>query len=245
MFTAIIRQHQALGTPVSAATLTRIRATLRAALNAAIRRGLISDNPAARAELPQSAAAARGGVDAVPGRAVAPVRGAAPGRGVDGVQRQSRARRTWACPCEGLHNGTPACLLQRQLQVVTCICRRLGSGRALAVAVLDAILSQLAPKYPHMCVLVLDANLKTNWPRTCIFVAARTRDTRVHCSWATERGRLPIVDVVKDAATGIGRRSGARRWRVADRSADTSRCRVHLVSRHALWPPMPTLAAVS
>jgi hypothetical protein len=26
MFTAIIRQHQALGTPVSAATLTRIRA---------------------------------------------------------------------------------------------------------------------------------------------------------------------------------------------------------------------------
>ena len=37
----VIRQHQALGTPVSAATLTRIRATLRAALNAAIRRGLI------------------------------------------------------------------------------------------------------------------------------------------------------------------------------------------------------------
>ncbi len=39
MLTAIIRQHQALGTPVSAATLTRICATLRAALNAAIRRG--------------------------------------------------------------------------------------------------------------------------------------------------------------------------------------------------------------
>jgi integrase len=53
MFTAIIRQHHALGTPVSAATLTRIRATLRAALNAAIRRGLISENPAAKAELPQ------------------------------------------------------------------------------------------------------------------------------------------------------------------------------------------------
>jgi hypothetical protein len=56
MFTAIIRQHQAPGTPVSAATLTRIRATLRAALNAAIRRGLITDNPAARAELPQAPA---------------------------------------------------------------------------------------------------------------------------------------------------------------------------------------------
>ena len=54
MVTAIIRQHQALGTPVSAATLTRIRATLRAALNAAIRLGLISENPAARADLPRA-----------------------------------------------------------------------------------------------------------------------------------------------------------------------------------------------
>ncbi|GAA4632440.1 hypothetical protein GCM10023196_065900 [Actinoallomurus vinaceus] len=52
MFTAIIRQHEALGAPVSAATLHRIRATLRAALNAAIRRGLIADNPATRVELP-------------------------------------------------------------------------------------------------------------------------------------------------------------------------------------------------
>jgi integrase len=54
MFTAIVRQHQALGSPVTAATLNRIRATLRAALNAAIRRGLIADNPASRAELPKS-----------------------------------------------------------------------------------------------------------------------------------------------------------------------------------------------
>jgi len=54
MFTAILRQHHVLGTPVSAATLTRIRATLRAALNAAIRRGLISENPAAKAELPRA-----------------------------------------------------------------------------------------------------------------------------------------------------------------------------------------------
>jgi hypothetical protein len=45
-FAAIIRQHHALGSPVSVVTLTRIRATLRAALNAAIRRGLITDNPA-------------------------------------------------------------------------------------------------------------------------------------------------------------------------------------------------------
>jgi integrase len=54
MFAAIIRKHQALGTPVSAATLTRIRATLRAALNDAIRRGLLTENPAAKAELPRT-----------------------------------------------------------------------------------------------------------------------------------------------------------------------------------------------
>jgi len=54
MFAAIIRHHDALGIPVSAATLTRIRATLRAALNAAIRCGLLADNPACRAELPRA-----------------------------------------------------------------------------------------------------------------------------------------------------------------------------------------------
>jgi integrase len=53
MFAAIIRHHQALGTPISAATLTRVRATLRAALNAAIGCGLLADNPACRAELPR------------------------------------------------------------------------------------------------------------------------------------------------------------------------------------------------
>jgi hypothetical protein len=53
MITAIIRHHHALGTPISAATLTRIRATLRVALNAAIRRGLLADNPASRAESPK------------------------------------------------------------------------------------------------------------------------------------------------------------------------------------------------
>jgi integrase len=54
MFTAIIRQHQELGSPVSAATLNRVRATLRAALNAAVRRGLIGENAASRAELPRA-----------------------------------------------------------------------------------------------------------------------------------------------------------------------------------------------
>jgi integrase len=54
MFTAITRQHQAAGSPVTAATLHRIRATLRAALNAAVRAGLIAGNPASRAELPRT-----------------------------------------------------------------------------------------------------------------------------------------------------------------------------------------------
>jgi integrase len=55
MFTAISRQRPAKGGPLSAATLARIRATLRAALNAAIREGLISANPARLVELPAAA----------------------------------------------------------------------------------------------------------------------------------------------------------------------------------------------
>jgi hypothetical protein len=46
--------HHALGTPISAATLTQIRATLRAALNVAVRRGLLTDNPIIQAELPRA-----------------------------------------------------------------------------------------------------------------------------------------------------------------------------------------------
>jgi integrase len=52
MFTAIARRHETEGKAATPATLNRIRATLRAALNAAIRQGLITDNPAARADLP-------------------------------------------------------------------------------------------------------------------------------------------------------------------------------------------------
>ncbi|MFF5260612.1 tyrosine-type recombinase/integrase [Actinomadura viridis] len=52
MFTAIARHSEALGKPMSPATLNRIRATLRTALNAAVRQGLLTDNPAARVELP-------------------------------------------------------------------------------------------------------------------------------------------------------------------------------------------------
>ena len=54
MFTFIARQHEPEGSPVTAATLARIRATLRAALNAAIRAGLITVNAASRAELPSA-----------------------------------------------------------------------------------------------------------------------------------------------------------------------------------------------
>jgi len=55
MFTAIIRGQAALGHPVSPATLRRIHATLRAALNAAVRAGLISVNPGRWPELPKAA----------------------------------------------------------------------------------------------------------------------------------------------------------------------------------------------
>lgn len=52
MLAGISRQRGAAGTAVSAATLTRIRATIRAALNAAIREGLITANPARNVDLP-------------------------------------------------------------------------------------------------------------------------------------------------------------------------------------------------
>jgi integrase len=55
MFTAIIRDETALGRPVSAATLHRIHATLRAALNGAVRAGLIGVNPGRWPELPKAA----------------------------------------------------------------------------------------------------------------------------------------------------------------------------------------------
>ncbi|MBO0808740.1 MAG: site-specific integrase [Actinobacteria bacterium] len=55
MFNAIGRQRPAAGAPLSAATLARIRATLRAALNAAIREGMITANPARLVELPPPA----------------------------------------------------------------------------------------------------------------------------------------------------------------------------------------------
>ncbi|WP_051301458.1 tyrosine-type recombinase/integrase [Actinomadura rifamycini] len=52
IFAGIVRRHEARGAPLTTATLNRIRATLPTALNAAIRQGLIGDNPASRVELP-------------------------------------------------------------------------------------------------------------------------------------------------------------------------------------------------
>ena len=55
ILTAISRAAAARSQPLAASTLTRIHATLRAALNAAIRAGHLSANPASRAELPDPA----------------------------------------------------------------------------------------------------------------------------------------------------------------------------------------------
>jgi integrase len=54
MFTAVTRDETVLGRPVSAATLHRIHATLRAALNGAVRAGLINLNPGRYPELPRA-----------------------------------------------------------------------------------------------------------------------------------------------------------------------------------------------
>jgi len=55
MFTAVIHDETALGRPVSAVTLRRIHSTLRAALNGAVRAGLIDVNPGRFPELPRAA----------------------------------------------------------------------------------------------------------------------------------------------------------------------------------------------
>lgn len=52
MFAMISRRQTRYGTPIAAATLERIRATLRAALNEAVREDLIADNPARGLHLP-------------------------------------------------------------------------------------------------------------------------------------------------------------------------------------------------
>ncbi len=52
MFTKLLRSNGTGNKPLSPATLQRIRGVLRAALNGAIRRGLLTQNPARWAELP-------------------------------------------------------------------------------------------------------------------------------------------------------------------------------------------------
>ncbi|MFB7947844.1 hypothetical protein ACFC6L_23350 [Kitasatospora phosalacinea] len=53
-FDTIVRRHQDAGRPISGNTLRRIQATLRAALNAAIRRGFLTTDPARHLDLPRT-----------------------------------------------------------------------------------------------------------------------------------------------------------------------------------------------
>ncbi|MFC8719552.1 tyrosine-type recombinase/integrase [Kitasatospora sp. NPDC057198] len=53
-FDTIVRQHQDAGRPISGNTLRRIQATLRAALNAAIRRGILTANADRYLDLPRT-----------------------------------------------------------------------------------------------------------------------------------------------------------------------------------------------
>jgi hypothetical protein len=55
MSTAIITRQTAPGQPVTPATLHRIHATLRAALNTAVRAGIITTNPGRYPEPPTAA----------------------------------------------------------------------------------------------------------------------------------------------------------------------------------------------
>ncbi|MGI5204741.1 tyrosine-type recombinase/integrase [Spirillospora sp. CA-108201] len=84
MLATIAPDYEQKGRPVTAATLHRIRATLRAALNAALRAGVIEENPGVAGGASIGAAAACGGVDCGSGRAVAAEGGAPERGGVDG-----------------------------------------------------------------------------------------------------------------------------------------------------------------
>ncbi|MER6363830.1 tyrosine-type recombinase/integrase [Kitasatospora sp. NPDC001527] len=53
-FSSIVRRHQNAGQPISAGTLRRIQATLRAALNVAVRNEMLTTNPARHLDLPRA-----------------------------------------------------------------------------------------------------------------------------------------------------------------------------------------------
>jgi hypothetical protein len=113
-FTALLRHDG-----VSAATACRVLATLRSALNAAVREKLIADNPGPLPAAAARAAPPRGGVDPALGKGMEADRPAASGRGVD----------------PGADRGVPE-LHQRPLAV-----RRLSPDRAKGAAPRLAALS--------------------------------------------------------------------------------------------------------
>jgi site-specific recombinase XerD len=79
MFAEVAAGATRSGQPRSAGTLQRVRATLRAAFNAAVREGLIGDNPARRVEMPPTRRA--------------PTRLSGPSRGSSGGGRTALGRR--------------------------------------------------------------------------------------------------------------------------------------------------------
>jgi hypothetical protein len=82
MFTVLASRRNRYGEPIVPSTLQRIRATLRAALNSAIREGLIASNPAGDTDA-RASPALSGGVDRASGRRVAARRRTPCGGGVD------------------------------------------------------------------------------------------------------------------------------------------------------------------
>jgi hypothetical protein len=128
MFTAIIRVEAALGRPVSAATLRRIHATLRAPLNAAVRAGLIAVNPGRWPELPPGGQAAAAGVDRGDDPAVGAGGLAASGGRVDGGADRpvpaAGARAPAVCTVPSGRAARPAAWRGRRTQV-----ERPGPGR--------------------------------------------------------------------------------------------------------------------
>jgi len=127
MFTALLRANEKRAHPLAPATFQRIREVLRAALNGAIRRGLITQNPARWVEVPRRGGRRRwcgqtlgsrcGGRPATPG-----------GGGVDrGADCCVPGTGSWAC----VVSVVPCCRAARV--AVVCLPKSERSGRTIAL----------------------------------------------------------------------------------------------------------------
>jgi integrase len=145
MFRALAGAESRTGRRPTPATLHGLRATLRAALNGAVRAGLRTDNPARHVELPGAAPPTRRGVDRSARGRVESERRPATGSGMDrpAAHRVPRLRRRRPAPADvvadrpaGLRRGEAAglrwCDVDLDAATIYIEQQRLADGRTVA-----------------------------------------------------------------------------------------------------------------